>query len=324
MNNECQLVIFSDKAYNAIIRETFEWEPVETGGILLGHILDNGCWLVMEVLPPGYGEGREGDNVHHEYGYFEYNQRFVNYLAKSVAEQYEIPLELLGLWHRHPGSMDVFSGTDDVTNSKFAQQNPNGVISGLINVDPQLRMTMYHLANKDASGFGRPPYQRVETEVIGSEDIPEEYRRLRYYDGTEKSLHPYAPNDSKKGGKGSRYDGVSETPTPGSSEGKNSGTSVENGQNVQNWLDSIKKKPQLTIICVVAVCLLLSLIPLRKNIKQIVGAFKKPSQTQVIESPLPKEKEQNRETLPTNSTQENQQTTNQTDVESADNVSNND
>ena len=63
MDNNCQLVVFSDKAYNAIIRETFEWDPVETGGILLGHILDNGCWIVMEVLPPGYGEGREGDNA---------------------------------------------------------------------------------------------------------------------------------------------------------------------------------------------------------------------------------------------------------------------
>ena len=192
MDNNCQLVVFSDKAYNAIIRETFEWDPVETGGILLGHILDNGCWIVMEVLPPGYGEGREGDNVYHEMGYFEYNRKFVNYLAKSVAEQYEIPLELLGLWHRHPGGMDHFSGTDDDTNSTFAAQNPHGVISGLINVDPQLRMTMYYLAHSDARGYGRPNYQRVEVEV-GSDLIPEEYFKLRYYQGEERDLHPYAP-----------------------------------------------------------------------------------------------------------------------------------
>ena len=192
MNEVCQLVVFSDKAYNAIIRETFEWEPVETGGILLGHVLDNGCWIVMEVLPPGYGEGREGDNVYHEYGYFEYNQKFVNYLAKSVAEQYEIPLELLGLWHRHPGSMDHFSGTDDGTNSTFAAQNSHGVISGLINVDPQLRMTMYYLAHSDARNFGHPNYQKVNIEV-GSDLIPEEYFKLRYYQGTEHDLHPYAP-----------------------------------------------------------------------------------------------------------------------------------
>lgn len=192
MNKDCQLVVFSDKAYNAIIRETFEWEPVETGGILLGHVLDNGCWIVMEVLPPGYGEGREGNNVYHEYGYFEYNQKFVNYLAKSVAEQYKIPLELLGLWHRHPGSMDHFSGTDDGTNSTFAAQNPHGVISGLINVDPQLRMTMYYLAHSDARNFGHLNYQKVNIEV-GSDLIPDEYFKLRYYKGTEHDLHPYAP-----------------------------------------------------------------------------------------------------------------------------------
>ena len=40
---------------------------------------------------------------------FEYDEAFVNYLAQSVANQYKRPLDLLGLWHRHPGSMDVFS-----------------------------------------------------------------------------------------------------------------------------------------------------------------------------------------------------------------------
>ncbi len=208
MDNNCKLVVFSDKAYNAIIRETFEWDPVETGGILLGHILDNGYWIVMEVLPPGYGEGREGDNVYHEYGYFEYNRKFVNYLAKSVAEQYEVPLELLGLWHRHPGSMDHFSGTDDGTNSTFAAQNPNGVISGLINVDPQLRMTMYYLPHSESVNrfASRPNYQEVGIEV-GSDLIPEEYFQLRYYQGEERQLHPYAPQRNRGQHQLSRYTG---------------------------------------------------------------------------------------------------------------------
>lgn len=188
------MVVFSDKAYNAIIRETFEWDPVETGGILLGHILDNGCWIVMEVLPPGYSEGREGDNVHHEMGYFEYNQRFVNYLANSVATQYKIPLELLGLWHRHPGSMNYFSSTDDGTNKTFASQNPNGAISGLINVDPKLRMTMYYIRHDD-TGMGKPNYQTVDVEV-GSDLIPEEYFEMQYYNNENDDLHPYAPRRS--------------------------------------------------------------------------------------------------------------------------------
>ena len=140
MSNKCQMVVFSNKAYNAIIRESFDKDPVETGGILLGHILDNGVWIVMEVLPPGI-------KCIFERAYFEYDDAFVNYLAQSVANQYKIPLELLGLWHRHPGSMDVFSSTDDGTNTTFALQNPSGVISGLVNIDPQFRLTMYHMEN---------------------------------------------------------------------------------------------------------------------------------------------------------------------------------
>lgn len=199
MTDKCKMVVFSDKAYNAVIRETFEWEPVETGGILLGHILDNGCWIVMEVLPPGYSEGREGDNVHHEMGYFEYNQRFVNYLANSVATQYKIPLELIGLWHRHPGSMDFFSSTDDGTNKAFASQNPNGAISGLVNVDPKLRMTMYYIRHND-NGVGRPNYLTVDVEV-GSDLIPEEYFEMQYYSGENSDLHPLAPrrNSQREG-----------------------------------------------------------------------------------------------------------------------------
>ena len=53
MSDNCQLVVFSNKAYNAIIIESFDKDPVETGGILLGHVLDNGVWIVMEVLPAG-------------------------------------------------------------------------------------------------------------------------------------------------------------------------------------------------------------------------------------------------------------------------------
>lgn len=182
MSDNCQLVVFSNKAYNAIIRESFDKDPVETGGILLGHVLDNGVWIVMEVLPPGI-------NSIFQYAYFEYDEAFVNYLAQSVANQYKRPLDLLGLWHRHPGSMDVFSSTDDGTNATFARQNPAGVISGLVNIDPQFRLTMYHLDSPTHRLMGRPNYDVVEVEV-GDDIIPEEYFELRYYDGEDSNLHP--------------------------------------------------------------------------------------------------------------------------------------
>lgn len=184
MSEMCQMVVFSNKAYNAIIRESFDKDPDETGGILLGHILDNGVWIVMEVLPPGI-------QCIFERAYFEYDDAFVNYLAQSVANQYRVPLDLLGLWHRHPGSMDVFSTTDDGTNASFARQNRNGVISGLVNIDPRFRLTMYHMdcPAGEETGWRRPYYEKVDVEV-GDDIIPKEYFELRYYDGEASNLHP--------------------------------------------------------------------------------------------------------------------------------------
>lgn len=183
MSKNCSVVVFSNRAYNTIIRETFDKHPVETGGILLGHVID-GVWVVMEVLPPGI-------NCIFQHAYFEYDQAFVNYLAQSVANQYEIPLQLLGLWHRHPGSMDVFSGTDDKTNSTFASLSSIGTISGLVNVDPNFRMTMYHLDHGcGIEHYNRPLYEQVEIEV-GDDIIPEQYFKLSIIHPTHLICIPF-------------------------------------------------------------------------------------------------------------------------------------
>jgi hypothetical protein len=192
MNTECQTIIFSEKAYNAVITETFKKDPYETGGILLGHILDNGIWIVMEVLPPGWRSV-------FEYAYFEYDQEFVNYVAENESKKYDIELQLLGLWHRHPGSMDTFSGTDDVTNRTFAGLQPKGAISGIVNIDPRFRLTMYHVSNPLS-------YQKTEFEV-GDDLIPDEYFKLKYFN-EDRSLNPIPKekkNDSRNSGKISDY-----------------------------------------------------------------------------------------------------------------------
>lgn len=182
MSNKCETVIISDKAYNAMIRESFAKHPVETGGILLGYILDNGLWVVMEMIPPGI-------NGVFETAYFEYDQDFVNYLGTSVANQYKESLQVLGLWHRHPGSMDYFSSTDDVTNSEFASRNPYGVISGLVNIDPSFRLTMYHLDHNNGVRPRHIAYSTVDVEV-GDDLIPEKFFALRYIDEERSELHP--------------------------------------------------------------------------------------------------------------------------------------
>lgn len=189
MENNCNTVVFSNRAYNAIIRESFKKDPVETGGILLGHIVGD-TWVVMEVLPPG---------IHciFNVAYFEYDQNFVNYLADSVANQYEMPLELLGLWHRHPGSMDFFSGTDDVTNTTFAQQNPYGVISGIVNIDPKFRLTMYHLDSPKNRTGNYPTYDKIEV-IVGDDVIPPDFFKLKFVDTVASDLHPMLRQPEKE------------------------------------------------------------------------------------------------------------------------------
>lgn len=185
MSNSCETVVISDKAYNAIIRESFAKHPVETGGILLGYILDNGIWVVMEMIPPGI-------NGIFQTAYFEYDRDFVNYLGTSVANQYREPLQVLGLWHRHPGSMDYFSSTDDGTNSEFASRNPYGVISGLVNIDPKFRLTMYHLNHMEGPRPRNIAYSTVDVE-IGDDLIPEKFFELRYVDDEHSNLNPLPP-----------------------------------------------------------------------------------------------------------------------------------
>lgn len=181
-HENCKSVVFSNKAYNAIVNETFRKDPVETGGILLGHVLSNGYWIVMEVIPPGL-------KAIHQMAYFEYDTEFVNYMANSVSKQYKMELDVLGLWHRHPGSMDFFSGTDDGTNKTFAQMNPYGAISGLVNIDPKFRFTLRHVAYP-------LDYQIVEVEV-GDDLIPEQYFELKYAYGGD--LRPSLPGNTNSG-----------------------------------------------------------------------------------------------------------------------------
>ena len=43
-------VVFSQRAFNSIVTETIHKNPVETGGILIGYVLDNGVRIVINML----------------------------------------------------------------------------------------------------------------------------------------------------------------------------------------------------------------------------------------------------------------------------------
>jgi len=164
MSEQIIKVIFSSDAFNTILTETYHKDPSETGGILLGNS-ENDEWYVIESIEPGPGSVFRTN-------YFEYDHAFVNYVAKARARRYLIPLRVLGLWHRHPGSYDRFSSTDDGTNLAFARLSVKGSISGLVNLDPSFRLSLFHF--DDQLKYKKVPF------LVSDKEIPGKYFSKKY------------------------------------------------------------------------------------------------------------------------------------------------
>lgn len=156
-------VVFSDRAFAAIMAETTEKIKTETGGLFLGSFED-GIWYVIEAIDPG-------PKSIFEIAYFEYDQQYTQHLINKIANLYDKKLTLIGLWHRHPGSFDQFSSTDDGTNSKYARMRKEGAISALVNIDPKFRLTMYHV--------DQPCRYSVIEYDVGNHLIPDEMLRYK-------------------------------------------------------------------------------------------------------------------------------------------------
>lgn len=156
-------VVFSDRAFAAIMAETTEKIKTETGGLFLGSFED-GIWYVIEAIDPG-------PKSIFEVAYFEYDQQYTQHLINKIANLYDKKLTLIGLWHRHPGSFDQFSSTDDGTNSKYTRMRKEGAISALVNIDPKFRLTMYHV--------DQPCRYSVIEYDVGNHLIPDEMLRYK-------------------------------------------------------------------------------------------------------------------------------------------------
>ena len=118
-------VVFSNRAYASVLAETTEKIKTETGGLFLGTVQDD-TWYIIEAIDPG-------PKSIFEVAYFEYDQKYTQHLINKIANLYDKKLTLIGLWHRHPGSFDQFSSTDDGTNAKYASMREEGAISALVN-----------------------------------------------------------------------------------------------------------------------------------------------------------------------------------------------
>lgn len=131
-------ITLSNRAYVAVMSETFSKMKTETGGVLLGCRQDE-TWYVIESIDPGPESIFQPD-------YFEYDQKYIEHLINKTSRMYQEKLNLVGIWHRHPDSVDKFSSTDDSTNGVYARLTPDGTISILVNIDPVFRMTPYYVS----------------------------------------------------------------------------------------------------------------------------------------------------------------------------------
>jgi integrative and conjugative element protein (TIGR02256 family) len=155
-------IFLTDGSYRDILNETSQHLDTETGGVLIGECRQN-QWFVVESIDPG-------PKAVLQHSYFEYEQAYVNHLSNKVRLRYASPLRLLGLWHRHPGSFDRFSATDDGTHRRYIQQCNGSIISGLVNIDPTFRITFYIVD-------GEPARHYKTGYTVGDEHFPPDLLR---------------------------------------------------------------------------------------------------------------------------------------------------
>ena len=145
---KCRKIVISDRAYTSIIAEALSRDPDETGGILLG-IIDKDMWYVVEATDPGLSTFH--NRVHHEM-----DEKYHNHVYPVISRLYEKELCLLGLWHRHPGTLNTFSGDDNRTNTSYSEAIGNGTLSFLLNFVPDAQLTCYYLDDKGTGSYYKP------------------------------------------------------------------------------------------------------------------------------------------------------------------------
>lgn len=174
-------VIFSTRAMVSLLVETKENISTETGGVFLGQFI-NDTWYIIETVDPG-------PKAIFKETYFEYDRDYINHLINKLSRIYSTQLDLIGLWHRHPGSLDTFSSTDDITNSKYAKLNEFGAISGIVNIDPNFRLTLYRVEY--------PLDYTILKYTVDDNKIPKEVNELINHKFIEKDINRHSENVQK-------------------------------------------------------------------------------------------------------------------------------
>lgn len=113
-------VIFDVYVRRLIWNELHKFPLVETGGVLLGYVTDEGVYVKETV----YG----GEQGIREPGMFQYDISYVEQQSNKVASGYKPPLVLVGIWHKHNHTLEpAFSRADYEMHNKLLKQCEEGV-----------------------------------------------------------------------------------------------------------------------------------------------------------------------------------------------------
>lgn len=126
-------IVFDRKARLSILAEVARKPGVETGGVLLGY-RQGDVYLVVEATDCGpNAECKENSVV--------FDEKYLNHMVMVLSGLYESPLEVLGVWHKHPYSFDEFSNDDINVSNDLVKRIRKGTISVLVNTAPTFRFT---------------------------------------------------------------------------------------------------------------------------------------------------------------------------------------
>lgn len=101
--------------------------PLETGGMLLGYLADNGEVVVKKLIGPG-------PTAKHGFHHFEPDSSYQQGLLEKYFRESEGQITYLGDWHTHPLGSPVLSVRDKQTLAEIAQSASSKIKHPLMGV----------------------------------------------------------------------------------------------------------------------------------------------------------------------------------------------
>lgn len=160
-------IIMSPRAQRTIYAESVFYgvrQQRETGGALAG-VYSDGIWYIADAF-------EAGPSGEHTWGDVKLDEKYQSYRLDALKRVHG-GVNLIGLWHQHPGGLNVFSGDgngpDAKTNRRFAEAIGGRCISIIATTEREVVLHPYLVDINRKGERGHPYYERLQ---YGVSDIP--------------------------------------------------------------------------------------------------------------------------------------------------------